>query len=148
MYSHTQTGWVTIIGLVAALAIIGATAQEMDPASPGRPFVTATLVLMALLIPVFGWLTVLVDEEAVTTKFGVGLIRKKIKLKDIQGATRVRNKWYYGWGMRMGPSGWIYNVSGLDAVEIELKGGGRFRIGTDEPEELLRALRQRIELEL
>jgi hypothetical protein len=87
-----------------------------------------------------------VDEETVTTKFGVGLIRKKIKLKDIQGATRVRNKWWYGWGMRMGPSGWIYNVSGLDAVEIELKGGERFRIGTDEPEELLRVLRQRIEI--
>jgi len=146
MYSHTQTGWVTIVGLVAALAIIGVTAQEMDPGSPGRPFVTATLVLMALLIPVFGWLTVLVDEETVTARFGIGLIRKKIPLRGIKSAERVRNKWYYGWGIRMGPSGWIYNVSGLDAVEIELKGGGRFRIGTDEPEELIQALRRGMEL--
>ena len=141
MYSHTQTGWVTIIGLVGALLVIGATATELDPGSPGRPFVTATLVLMALLIPVFGWLTVTVDEEAVTTRFGIGLIRKRIKLHDIHAAARVRNKWWYGWGIRMGPSGWIYNVSGFDAIEIELKNGARFRIGTDEPEELLSAVR-------
>ena len=48
--------------------------------------------------------------------------------------------------MRLGPWGWMYNVSGLDAVEIELKGGGRFRIGTDEPDELVRAIRQGMEL--
>lgn len=146
MYSHTQTGWVTIIGLVAALAIIGVTAQEMDPGSPGKPFVMASMALLALLIPVFGWLTVTVDEEAVTARFGIGLIRRKIWIKDIRAATRVRNKWYYGWGIRMLAFGWMYNVSGLDAVEIELQGGGRFRIGTDEPEELERALRQRMSL--
>jgi hypothetical protein len=40
----------------------------------------------------------------------------------------------------------MFNVSGLDAVEIELKGGGTFRVGTDEAEELERAITQRIEL--
>ena len=43
MYSHTQTGWVTISGLVAALAAIGAAAAELDPGSPGRPFVLASM---------------------------------------------------------------------------------------------------------
>jgi hypothetical protein len=113
----------------------------MAPGSPGRPFVTATLVLMALLIPVFGWLSVTVDEETVTARFGMGLIRKKIPLRDIKSAERVRNQWWYGWGIRMGPSGWIYSVSGLDAVEIELRDGSCFRIGTDDPEELLSAIR-------
>jgi len=144
MYSHTQTGWVTIIGLVAALLVIGATATELDPDSPGRPFVIASMALFALLVPLFGSLTVTVDEEAVTAKFGVGLIRKKIKIKDMRAAARARNKWYYGWGIRMLDFGWMFNVSGLDAVEIELQGGGRFRIGTDEPEELERAIRQRM----
>ena len=146
MYSHTQTGWMTIIALVGALLIIGAAGREMGPDSPGRGFMMATMALMALMIPLFGSLTVTVDAEAVTAKFGIGLIRKKIGIGDIQGVTQVRNKWYYGWGLRMGPGGWMYNVSGLDAVDIELKGGGRFRIGTDEAEELVRAIRQRIEL--
>lgn len=146
MYSHTQTGWLTIIALVGALLIIGAAGKEMGAEDPGRPFMLATMALMALMIPLFGWLTVTVDDQAVTARFGIGLIRKKIKMKDIQNATRVRNKWYYGWGIRMGPGGWMYNVSGLDAVDIELQGGGRFRVGTDEPEELVRAIKQRIEL--
>lgn len=146
MYSHTQTGWVTIGGLVAALAIIGAAATELEPGSPGRPFVTASLALFALLIPLFGWLKVTVDDEAVTAGFGIGLIRKRIKLRDIRSVTALRNKWWYGWGIRMVETGWMYNVSGLDAVEIELQGGGRFRIGTDEPEELVRAISQKIEI--
>ena len=146
MYSHTQTGWMTIIALAAALMVIGAAGMELGPESPGRGGWMATLAVLALLIPLFGWLTVTMDNEKVTAKFGIGLIRKKIKIIDIQGATQVRNKWYYGWGIRMGPSGWMYNVSGLDAVEIEMKNGGKFRIGTDEAEELVRAIRQRIEL--
>lgn len=146
MYSHTQFGWMTMIALVAALVMIGSAATELGPESPGKGFVIAAMALFVLLIPLLGWLTVTMDEEAVTARFGVGLIRKKIKIKDIQNAAQVRNKWYYGWGIRMGPSGWMYNVSGLDAVEIELKNAGKFRIGTDEPEELARAIRQRIEI--
>jgi hypothetical protein len=146
MYSHTQTGWLTIIALAGALLAIGAAGMELGPESPARGGLLATEIILALLIPLFGWLTVTVDDEKVTAKFGIGLIRKKIRIIDIQTATQVRNKWYYGWGMRMGPWGWMYNVSGLDAVEIELKNKGKFRIGTDEAEELLRAIKQRIGL--
>ena len=34
------------------------------------------------------------------------------------------------------PYMWIYNVSGFDAVEIILKNGKIYRIGTDVPKEL------------
>jgi hypothetical protein len=34
----------------------------------------------------------------------------------------------------------MYNVWGLDAVELELQSGKKFRIGTDEPAELLAIL--------
>jgi hypothetical protein len=57
--------------------------------------------------------------------------------------SHTQTGWYYGWGVRMGSGGWMFNVSGLDAVEIEMESGGRFRIGTDEPEELVRAIGQR-----
>jgi hypothetical protein len=36
----------------------------------------------------------------------------------------------------------IWNVSGFDAVELDLAGGRHFRIGTDEPELLVRAIGQ------
>jgi hypothetical protein len=53
----------------------------------------------------------------------------------------VRNKWWYGWGIRLTPHGWLFNVGGLDAVELELASGRKFRIGTDEPQGLLNAIR-------
>lgn len=133
MYSHTQVGWIILIVLVGALVAVGA-------AATGQGAALIALVLLVLMFPLLGSLTVTVDEEAVTAKFGIGLIRKSIAIKDIQSATPVRNKWYYGWGIRMGPGGWMYNVSGLDAVEIAMKNGGKFRIGTDEAEELARAI--------
>jgi hypothetical protein len=43
-------------------------------------------------------------------------------------------------GIRKIPGGWLYNISGADAVELTLKGGKRCRIGTDVPEELERAI--------
>ncbi len=40
--------------------------------------------------------------------------------------------------------GWLYNVSGTDAVELKMKNGKRYRIGTDVPGELAEAIRQAI----
>ena len=40
----------------------------------------------------------------------------------------------------MTPSGWMFNVSGLDAVELELVNGKRFRIGTEDPSEVVEAI--------
>ena len=37
---------------------------------------------------------------------------------------------------------WIYNVSGFDAIELTMKNGKIYRIGTDEPEKLEAAIKQ------
>jgi hypothetical protein len=63
-------------------------------------------------------------------------------VQEIRDARAVRNRWFYGWGIRLTPHGWMFNVSGLDAVELDLPNGRRFRNGTDEPERLLAAIRQ------
>jgi hypothetical protein len=81
-----------------------------------------------------------VDHEAIRLRFGVGLIRKRIPLRDVQAWREVRNPWYAGWGIRMGPGGVIWNVSGLDAVELALPEGRHFRIGSDEPAALAAAI--------
>jgi hypothetical protein len=105
-----------------------------------------TMGLLAAMALLFGRLTVTVDHEAVRARFGIGLVRKTIRINDIRGAVQVRNKWHYGWGLRMGPWGPMFNVSGLDAVEIANRDGSRFRIGTDEPDALLNAITMRISL--
>jgi len=132
-YRHTQAGWV-ILGVAAAVVALGwTTVPEGAPLSP-------MLVIAALVAILFGALTVEVDHEAVRLRFGVGLIRKRIPLRDVQASREVRNPWYAGWGIRVGPGVVLWNVSGLDAVELALADGKRFRIGTDEPAELAAAI--------
>ena len=79
---------------------------------------------------------------------GLGLIRRSFRIEDIQDVRVVRNLWYYGLGIRLTPQGWLFGVSGLDAVEIRLKDGRRFRIGAKEPQQLIAAIqaaRQRLQ---
>ena len=76
-------------------------------------------------------------------RFGpIRLIRDRFEVADITSARVVRNSPLHGIGMRYIPHGRLWNVWGLDAVELQLRNGTRFRIGTDEPQALLAALRQ------
>jgi len=100
--------------------------------------ILAVLVLSLLL---FSVLSVKVDSGEVSLRFGVGIIRKRFPLSEIESHSVVRNPWYYGWGVRRIPIGWLYNVSGLDAVELAMTDGRKFRIGTDDPSGLDAAVR-------
>lgn len=139
LYRHRQTGtvlaWsVSLAALAAGAAVYRATGQPL-----GALAVASVLVLTNLL---FSSLTVAVDPREVTIRFGAGAIRKTFRVEDIAGARAVRNAWWYGWGIRLTPHGWLYNVGGLDAVELEMRNRRKVRIGTDEPDRLLAALRQ------
>ena len=67
-------------------------------------------------------------------------------LREIISVRAVKNHWYYGWGIRFWfwPRMVIFNVSGFDAVEIKMKNGKTYRIGTDEPKNLEHAIMQSI----
>jgi hypothetical protein len=135
-YRHTQVGWV-ILALLAALALFFWRGLPREAAAAARlPF----LVVAAVLLLGFSVLTVEVDGEAIRLRFGIGLVRKRIALADVSAWRAVRNPWYCGWGIRLGPRGVLWNVSGFDAVELDLPGGRRFRVGTDEPSELAAAI--------
>ena len=72
--------------------------------------------------------------------FGPGIWRYRIALAEVDGVAVVRNKWWYGFGIRMRPGFRLYNVSGLDAVELRLKTREVRRIGTDDPQALAAAI--------
>jgi hypothetical protein len=135
-YRHTQVGWV-ILGVVAVMA---AFIFYRLPGPPATPSPVPVLVILALVASLFATLTVEVDREAVRLHFGVGLVRKRILLAHVSAWQAVRNPWYWGWGIRLTPCGVLWNVSGLEAVELALPGGRRFRLGTDEPDALVSAI--------
>ena len=135
-YRHTQVGWV-ILGVAAAILAFVWSRLPPEAAAAAR---FPLLLITALIVLVFSALTVEVDAEAIRLRFGIGLVRKRIPLAGGEGWREVRNPWYTGWGIRLGPGYVLWNVSGFDAVELAFASGRRFRVGTDEPAELAAAI--------
>lgn len=136
-YHHTQFGAVIAVSLLLAAVLfagLGMMTGLMSLAALGP-------VLMAAFLALFFSLTVEIDATHLSFCFGIGLIRQRIPLAEITDARPVRNAWIHGWGIHRTPHGWLYNVSGWEAVEIVLASGKRFRLGTDEPQRLAQAIR-------
>jgi hypothetical protein len=135
-YRHTQAGlllrWMTLpaaLGLLFAGFVAGKTLLFLLPA-----------VVLGAISWVFSSLTVEVSAHELVWFFGPGVWRKSILRSEIESVVPARNKWWWGWGIHLTPRGWLYNVAGLDAVEVILRDGKTLRIGSDEAEQLADAL--------
>ncbi len=140
MYKHTQNSnlmkGMALASLIGAV-VVGYIAKQF--------IVSCPLALLALGMYLgFRNLTVEVDDVSIRINFGIGWIKKEFRLEDISSVEAVRNCWMSGWGVRSIGDGWLYNVAGLDAVELKLKSGKRARIGTDEPQILASEIGQRL----
>jgi hypothetical protein len=147
-YRHTQVGWTIIVLVVAAVVAEILLVVVLAPDSTLALSLSGALAaILAVTLILFSTLTVTVDDGAVRLAFGLDALRREVSLDQIAEARRVRNAWYSGWGVRVIPNGRLYNVGGLDAVELQLDNGRVVRVGTDEPDVLLaavqRALRER-----
>ena len=152
-YRHTQIGYLILVVTLAVLALfawvyITARAEPPSYYSGTNFLVTAIMVLIVSTLASFTTLTTSIDNSYLQIKFGYGIFKKKFLLSEIVSTKQVKNHWYYGWGIRLWlwPKMWIYNVSGFDAVEINMKNGKVYRIGTDEPERLEVAIKRAINI--
>lgn len=136
-YKHTQVGYL-MVGVALLTALLFVWIDYVIPAEENSIFLTTLMGLIVLLLLSFSTLQTIVDEKYLRIKFCYGIFRKKFLLEDIASAKVVKNRWYYGWGIRVWfwPYMWIYNVSGFDAIELKMKSGSIYRIGTDAPKEL------------
>lgn len=133
-YRHTQRGTVILVTLLLMTGVfIGLGLTVVRPLL----FATALLVLTAWL---FNSLTVEIAEGRLQWRFGPGIVGKSVSLDEISRVEPVRTNFIEGWGIHLSRFGWLYNVSGWDAVAITLKNGKRFALGTDEPQALAAAI--------
>lgn len=140
-YSHTQTG--TLVRITMGGVIVGmlALAGYLGMQDPVAIWIFLSMAgVMVIVLFLFHSMTVEIAQGELRIRLGVGLIRKRVPLREITAAKIVRNKWWYGWGIRLTPHGWMFSVSGYDAVEVTLQNGRSYRIGTDEPRTLHRAI--------
>ena len=135
-YRHTQLGWF-MLGLdVVLLLLVG-----IPAARSGQPALWVGAALIAVIAILFSTLTVEVTGEAVRFWFGPGVLRRTVPFPALAGAEISSAPWWYGIGIRFTPTGLMYNVATGRTVDLVLRSGKRMRVGTDEPEALLEAVR-------
>tara|TARA_B100001146_G_scaffold20425_1_gene15707 strand:- start:1356 stop:1880 length:525 start_codon:yes stop_codon:yes gene_type:complete len=139
-YSYHQFGKIVVAMLLPVIGLLGVLFAVITQPVFVSVFLSIMLAAFVLFLLLFCSLRVEVSREYLKVCFGLGLIRRSFEIIEIVDAYPVRNKWYWGLGIRLTPHGWLYNIQGLDAVEIVMRSSEKYRIGTPEPEELARAL--------
>ena len=84
--------------------------------------------------------TIEISEGKLKFWFGIGLVSKTFALNDIQSYKEVKFPWYYLWGVKSIPGGWLWAIAPGTAVEINLNNGKKFLLGTNQPKELKQAI--------
>ena len=145
-YQSSQPMWMLLASLppiMLLLAYLYLTQKGTNPMPLGVLLAMEGLFMLATLL--FYELRITVTADLIELRYGIGWIRKTIRMADIQSVSTVRNKWYYGLGIRMIPKGMLYNAHGLDAVELRFWNTQRvIRIGSPESERLKREIEQRM----
>ena len=137
-HEHTQFGHVIIWSLLAIILV--ASGGLIGHRAP--PVIVSIILLVCLVL--FYRLKISIEDETLSASFGLGVIRKKVRLAEIASCEPIRIRWWYGWGIHLTPRGWLYNVSGFDAVAITLHDGKKLALGTDDPNGLATAIRNSI----
>lgn len=137
LYQHRQRARLLstiLLGVVLVVGFLALTTKTGPALLPTLFILTGVQLMMASL-------NVRVTHRWVDVRFGMGWPRFRFALERIVAVEAVRNAPWWGWGIRLTPRGWLFNVSGLDAVEIAFEDGNRVRIGTDDPQGLAAAIR-------
>lgn len=136
LYRHTQySNWVlAILGLALLLIVVLIFITNYHPAA------VAAFVPVAAILAIFHAMTVEVDSEQVKLHFGIGWPRATIPLDQIRDVCIVHNSPGASWGIRLIPNGVLYRLAGSETVELVLSEGRVARIGSDEPQELAKAI--------
>ena len=141
VYESKQTAWWTF-AIAIVLGVIGlGLAIGYGLAGGFDALIGVFLLLLALFVSNFGTLTVHVTNSEVRWFFGRGLIGKSIPLERIRDVEVHRSPWYWGWGIRWTPRGWLWRSNGLVAVWLQLSNGKQIGVGSDDPQSLESAIR-------
>ncbi len=145
-YTERQIGWtliVSVLGILVLLLIFYINQWGNNPISYSGILIISLLFIICLLL--FFQMRTSVDNEKIRISYGIGLIKKTIDIHNIERVEIVRNKWYYGLGIRIIKNGWLYNIHGLNAIELKMKNSKSIiRIGTVDNKKLKKEIESKI----
>jgi uncharacterized membrane protein len=142
VYQHTQAGWPMRLSFTAfALGLVVVCTIPPPGLGPGSLW---AMVVGAAVALAAGWLwsslTTRIDDNVLRFHFGLGWPRKAVPIDDIAAVEVTRTTFWEGWGVHRTRRGWLYNVSGYDAVLIRREDGSSLLLGSDEPRRLKSAI--------
>lgn len=145
-YQKSETGWLLIgfffpfvlfLGLIHIL-------KWGDQSIPNALIVILEAALIFIIL-LFYKLTVEVHDDHVLLKYGIGLIRIKLRIDSIGKTEVIQTPWYWGLGIRITQDGMLYNIHSSKALKIKYQSNGMTKtvlIGSKEPTELENSLRE------
>ena len=140
IYEHRQFG-TFIVGIAVfielALASMLAASGEMRKA---EAFLGPAFVLVAVAAALFSSMTIRVTRTHLEWWLGIKQLGMRVALAEIASAEPVKTNLLEGWGIHLTWHGWLWNVAGFNAVQVSLKTGARYALGTPEPEKLAGAI--------
>lgn len=103
------------------------------------------MVLFAGVILLFFNMQTVIDNRNITVIYGIGVLKFIIPLDRISSVRCVRNRWYYGAGIRYMPDGIMYSINFTNAVELSDRiSPKKIRIGTRNPQKLAEQITLRL----
>lgn len=143
-YEHTQKAPLHLIfyPIVVASLVMAWVGRDQPPIVLCTLGVALTLVLVALM---FKQLTVRDEGECLAIRYGpLPVFRKLIPYSRIGSVKRGRSALIDGWGIHWIPGrGFTYNLWGFDCAILMVE-GRVYRVGSDDVEELVAFLRDKV----
>ena len=146
-YRYTQVGTVTILMILLAAAF---TAFMFDSGLKSAEGQDATILkvtglvvagVFILALASFYSFTIQIAAGKLNFWFGFGVGRKSFPIEGIRSVETVKNPWYYLWGIKSIPGGWLYSIGpGGRAIELVFKDNRKIHLGTNHPEEIKQRL--------
>ncbi len=139
-YKKTQKGFIISI-LFAALIVVIAIYYLSENISELFLYLMVSVLTACILL--FYKLTITIKEETITALLGVGFLKRKVAIKDIDFSTleKVNFSLLTGIGIRLTSKGWLWNVKIGDAIYFKTKNNKTFLVGTDEADEIIKILK-------
>ena len=142
-YFHRQIGTQSLVAHSVGFAILGWIFFRVDLVGVSVPMFAALALLLAGSCISFTTMTCTVKDGEFRIACGLlGWPGKRVPLIDIAGVLPTKTALISGFGIRITTRGWLYSVSGRDAVIVGLCDGKQFLIGTDEPVKLADAINE------
>lgn len=138
-YKEKQIFYISIIpALLIILLLIYAEVFNLG-SKPMPLFATIISVVIFLSIILLTYnMVITISKSNIIVKFGIGILRKVIKIDeiDINNIKKVNIKWYNGMGIRIIKDGFLYNTKQGYGVFFTTKTKS-FILGTRNPDKLI-----------